>query len=87
MSVTRAKTMTILDVVAASNLIKVNVRIPQHRKKRKAKSTGTVTGHYISFLKDTLDEMDKFPDMKGHYIVMGSVPIHANKDIAKHIEY
>ncbi|KAL1930110.1 hypothetical protein VTP01DRAFT_1264 [Rhizomucor pusillus] len=27
-------------------------------------STGTVTGHYLSFLKATMDEMDKYPHMK-----------------------
>jgi transposase len=60
-------------------------------KKRKAGqesgyvSSGTVTGHYISFLKDTLDEMDKYPQMKGHYLVMDNAPIHKSEDIAKYI--
>ncbi|KAI9365841.1 hypothetical protein BD770DRAFT_439063 [Pilaira anomala] len=57
---------TVGAIISASGLIKVSVRIPSPSKKRKAGqeygilSTGTtVTGHYISFLKETLDEMDK----------------------------
>ncbi|KAL1935133.1 hypothetical protein VTP01DRAFT_4273, partial [Rhizomucor pusillus] len=69
---TRAKTTSILGAISASGLIKVSSRIPRPNKKRKADqeseilTTGTVTGHYISFLKETLDEMDKYPHMKGH---------------------
>ncbi|KAL1927795.1 hypothetical protein VTP01DRAFT_3616 [Rhizomucor pusillus] len=72
-------------------LIKVSLRIPKPSKKRKAGqesgylSTGTVMGHYLSFLKDTLDEMDKYPQMKGHYLVMHNAPIHNSEDIAKYI--
>ncbi|RCH94575.1 hypothetical protein CU098_009345 [Rhizopus stolonifer] len=63
---------------------------PRPAKKRKAEgyiSSGTVTGHYISFLKMTLDEMDKHPHMKGHYVVMDNAPIHTHKNIKKYIEY
>jgi hypothetical protein len=59
-------------------------------KKRKVEgyaSSGTVTGHYISFLKMILDEMDKHPYMKYHYIVMDNTPIHTHENIAKYIEY
>ncbi|KAL1933710.1 hypothetical protein VTP01DRAFT_7800 [Rhizomucor pusillus] len=89
---TRVKTTTILGAISAAGLIKVSVRIPKPNKKGKADqkseyiSTGTVTGHYISFLKDTLDEMDNYPHMKGHYLVMDNAPIHRSKDIAKYIE-
>ncbi|KAL1931427.1 hypothetical protein VTP01DRAFT_9569 [Rhizomucor pusillus] len=84
---TRAKTTTILGAISASGLIKVSLRIPKPSKKRKAGqesgclSTGTVTGHYISFLK----EMDKYPQVKGHYLVMDNAPIHKSEDIAKYI--
>ncbi|KAL1927158.1 hypothetical protein VTP01DRAFT_5121 [Rhizomucor pusillus] len=49
-------------------------------------STGTVTGHYLSFLKATMDEMDKYPHMKGHYLVMDNAPIHKSDDISKYVE-
>ncbi|KAG0736280.1 hypothetical protein G6F57_014189 [Rhizopus arrhizus] len=35
----------------------------------------------------TLDEMDKYPHMKGHYIVMDNAPIHTHENIKKYIEY
>ncbi|KAL1933910.1 hypothetical protein VTP01DRAFT_8000 [Rhizomucor pusillus] len=47
---------------------------------------GTVTGHYLSFLKATMDEMDKYEQMKGHYLVMDNAPIHKAEDIFKYIE-
>ncbi|KAL1928022.1 hypothetical protein VTP01DRAFT_3427 [Rhizomucor pusillus] len=73
------------------SLIKVSLRIPKPSEKRKAGqesgylSTGTVTDHYISFLKDTSDEMDKYPQMKGHYQVLDNASIHKAEDIAKYI--
>ncbi|KAL1936279.1 hypothetical protein VTP01DRAFT_413 [Rhizomucor pusillus] len=90
---TRAKTTTILGDISASGLIKVNLRIPKPVKKRKAGqesgyvSTGTVTGHYVSFLKDTLDEMEKYPQMKRHHLVVDNAPIHKSEDIAKYIAF
>jgi transposase len=73
-----------------SKLINVSFRIPKRIKKRKlgreteAYSTGTVTGHYLSFVKTTLD-MGKFPEMKGHYLIMDNAPIHSSTDIGKYI--
>lgn len=32
-----------------------------------------------------MDEMDQFPYMKGHYLVMDNAPIHTSEDIAKYI--
>ncbi|KAG1442606.1 hypothetical protein G6F56_010995 [Rhizopus delemar] len=46
---------------------------------------GTVTVHYLSFLKATLNEMDKYPEMRGHYLVMDNAPIHSSTDIGKYI--
>ncbi|OAD67154.1 Homeodomain-like DNA binding domain-containing transcription factor [Phycomyces blakesleeanus NRRL 1555(-)] len=63
---------------------------PRPAKKREAEgyiSSGTVTSHQISFLKITLDEMDKHPHMKGHYVVMNNAPIHMHENIKKYIEY
>ena len=48
-------------------------------------STGVVTGHYLSFLKATLDEMDMYPEMKGYSLVMDNAPIHSSIDIEKYI--
>ena len=90
---TRAKTTTVLGVISTSGRIKVSVRIPSPSKKRKAGqqsgilSTGTVTGHYISLSKETLDEMDKYPRMKEHYLIMDNAAIHTSNDIAKYVEY
>ncbi|KAL1925846.1 hypothetical protein VTP01DRAFT_8097 [Rhizomucor pusillus] len=39
-----------------------------------------------SFLKATMDEMDKYPHMKGHYLVMDKAPIHKSEDIQKYIK-
>jgi hypothetical protein len=63
---------------------------PRPTKKRKADgyvNSGTVTGHYISFLKMTLDEMDKHPHMKSRSIVMDNPPIHRHENIKKYVEY
>ncbi|KAG0975087.1 hypothetical protein G6F29_011780 [Rhizopus arrhizus] len=87
---TRANTTSILGAISASGLIAVGVKKPRPAKKRKADgyiSSGTVTGHYISFLKTTLDGMDKHLHMKGHYIVMNNAPIHTHENIKKYIEY
>ncbi|ORE13549.1 hypothetical protein BCV71DRAFT_294151 [Rhizopus microsporus] len=77
--VTRANTASILGAISAEGLITIGVKKPRPAKKRKAEryiSSGTVTGHYISFLKMTLDEMDKHSHMKGYYVVMDNAPIH-----------
>ncbi|KAG1001503.1 hypothetical protein G6F57_014867 [Rhizopus arrhizus] len=91
---TRAKTTTILGAISAQGLIKCSLRLPQPPPNKKRKrgegvgyvSKGTVTGHYISFLKATMDEMDRYPHMKGHYLVMDNAPIHTLVDIAKYVE-
>jgi transposase len=91
---TRAKTTTILGAISAQGLIKCSLRLPQPPPIKKRKrgedvgrvSKGTVTGHYVSFLKATMDEMDQYPHMKGHYLVMDNAPIHTSVDIAKYVE-
>ncbi|KAL1926038.1 hypothetical protein VTP01DRAFT_7131 [Rhizomucor pusillus] len=63
---------------------------PAKKRKRaghsEAMSRGTVTGHYLSFLKATMDEMDKYEQMKGYYLVMDNAPIHKADDISRYIE-
>ncbi|KAG1323444.1 hypothetical protein G6F62_009658 [Rhizopus arrhizus] len=91
---TRATTTTILGAISAEGLIKCSLRLPQPPSNKKRKrgygigqmSKGTVMEHYISFLKATMDEMDRFPHMKGHYIVMDNAPIHTSENIAKYVE-
>lgn len=87
---TRANTTSILGAVSAAGLVTVGVKKPRPAKKRKTEgyvSSGTVAGHYTSFLKITLDEMDKHSHMKGHYIVRDDAPIHTLENIRKYIEY
>ncbi|CEI97868.1 hypothetical protein RMCBS344292_11992 [Rhizopus microsporus] len=33
-----------------------------------------------------MDEMDQYPHIKGHYLVMDNAPIHTSEDIAKYVE-
>lgn len=79
---TRVRTATILGAISASGLIKCSLRLPQLPAKKRKRggqgvltSTGTVTGHYISFLKATMDEIDQYPHMKGHYLVIDNASI------------
>ncbi|CEJ01264.1 hypothetical protein RMCBS344292_15298 [Rhizopus microsporus] len=82
---------SILGAISATGLINVSLRVLKRIKKRKlgfetdAYSIRTVTGHYLSFLKAALDEIDKYPEMKGHYLVMHNAPIHSSADIGKYI--
>ena len=88
---TKANATSILGAISATGLINVSLRVPKRIKKRKlgretgGYSTGTVTGHYLNFVKATLDEMDKYPEMKRHYLVMDNAPIHSSTDIGKYI--
>ncbi|KAG0767881.1 hypothetical protein G6F18_003787 [Rhizopus arrhizus] len=91
---TRATTTTILGAISAEGLIKCSLKLPQPPSNKKRKrgygvgqmSKGTVMEHYISFLKATMNEMDRFPYMKGHYLVMDNAPIHTSENIAKYVE-
>ncbi|CEP09550.1 hypothetical protein [Parasitella parasitica] len=49
------------------------------------KTTGTVTGHYFTFVASTLDVMDEHEQSKNFYIIMDNVPIHTNVDIARYV--
>lgn len=82
-----------MDAISASGLIKCSSRLPQvstrKRKRTNASeviSRGTVTGHYLDFLKATMDEMDKYQHTKGHYLVMDNAPIHKAEDISWYVE-
>lgn len=88
---TKANAASILGALSATGLINVSLRVPKRIKKRNlgretdGYSIGTVTGYYLRFLKATLDEMDKYPEMKGHYLVIDNASIHSSKDIGKYI--
>ena len=90
-SETKANTTSILGAISTIDLTNVSVRALKRIKKRKlgrgtdGYSTVIVTGHYLSFVKVTLDEMDKCPEMKEHYLVMDNAPIHNSADIGKYI--
>ena len=86
---TRAISHTILGVISAMGVVNIEIRLPNMKPKRikvdgarkrkqplpkKALSKGTVTGHYILFLQDTMNFMDQYPDIKGFYIVMDNAP-------------
>lgn len=90
---TRAKTTTILCAISASGLIQCNLRLLQAstRKRKRTNASeviyrGTVTDHYLSFLKATMDAMDKFNNMKEHYLVMDNAPIYKAETISRYIE-
>lgn len=40
----------------------------------------------MGFIAKTLDEMDKFPEMKDFYLVMDNAPIHTSQDITTMVE-
>ncbi|CEP09554.1 hypothetical protein [Parasitella parasitica] len=93
-SIAWAKTTTILGATCAFGVVNIKVRRPRvmpTSKKRKTagssgqaqtQSKGTVTGHYFNFISDTMDEMDKHPEIfKDNYLIMDNAPIHTNDAI------
>ncbi|KAG1473861.1 hypothetical protein G6F56_000704 [Rhizopus delemar] len=48
---------------------------------RKTEKKGTTTGHYLKFLVGTIDQLDKYPELKGFYLVMDNASIHNHEDI------
>ncbi|KAG1056780.1 hypothetical protein G6F43_001349 [Rhizopus delemar] len=88
----KAKATTIFGAISASRLIKVTLGMPQLAKEaiidyQSAESNrgSIVAGHYLNFIKSTLDEMDKHPEMKGYYLVMDNAPVHNLKDIGEYV--
>lgn len=68
----------------------VPVAVGKKRKledgKAKSKSRGTTTDHYMKFLRDTMDELDKFEYMHNCYLVMDNAPIHKKAIIEEYIQ-
>lgn len=48
---------------------------------RKEGPKGTTAGHYLRFLRETLNIMDKHDQIKGFYLIMDNAPIHSSKQI------
>ncbi|CEP12727.1 hypothetical protein [Parasitella parasitica] len=48
-------------------------------------NVGAVSGHNLSFLKATLDGIDKDPEMKGYYFVIDNPPVHSSTDLGKYV--
>ncbi|KAI8880099.1 hypothetical protein K501DRAFT_160574, partial [Backusella circina FSU 941] len=64
----------------AGNIIRGKVAGAKKRKGPEDKisvPSGTTDEHYLQFLKDTMDIMDEYPEMKGYSIVMNNAPIRA----------
>ncbi|KAG1057201.1 hypothetical protein G6F43_000955 [Rhizopus delemar] len=93
-TVPKTRATTILGAISAEGLIKCSLRLPQSPANKKRKrgdgvgymSKGMLTGHYAGFLKAPMDEMDQYPHMKDHYLVMDNAPIHTSEYIAKYVE-
>lgn len=82
-----------MGVTSAEGLIENSLRKPiPFSKKRKSggdkkqQTKGIVTKHYVNFIKDILAEMNKFPEIKEHYLIMDNAPIHVSKIIGKMIK-
>lgn len=81
---TQAVSHTILGAIYAKGVVNIDIRVPQKPKKvkvaggRKRKAAkpkdpvprGTVTGHYLRFVSNTVNYMNEVLEMKGFYIVM-----------------
>lgn len=95
----RAITHLILEAITAHDVISIEIREPLKPKKikfdgsRKRKKLlvktlpkGTVTGLHMRFISKTLDDMDKFPEMRNFDIVRNNSLIHTSESIPSLIE-
>lgn len=98
----KAASHTILGAICVLGVVNIEIRVPLTPKRikvagaRKRKATaatsksqgGTNAGHYTNFIKKTMDEMDKYPQFKGFYMVMDNSPIHGkNGELTQLIEH
>lgn len=95
----RAITHLILEAITAHDVISIEIREPLKPKKikfdgsRKRKKLlvktlpkSTVTGLHMRFISKTLDDMDKFPEMRNFDIVRNNSLIHTSESIPSLIE-
>ncbi|CEP16685.1 hypothetical protein [Parasitella parasitica] len=86
---TRAVSHTILGAISAMDVVNIEIRLSdskpkrikadgsrkrKQRQPRKPASKGTITGHHMFFLQNSMNFMDQFPEIKGFYIVMDQCP-------------
>lgn len=97
---TRAVSHTVIGAISAISVINITMRVPlspkkikiQGGKKRKAappkvpEAKGTTTGHYLNFIRETLDIMDRYPEMKGFYLIMDNAPTHSSNKVNQMVE-
>jgi hypothetical protein len=85
---------TILGAIYTMGVVDIDLRITEKPKqckfergtKRKQttgpqRAKGTTTGHCLSFIRNTLDEMNNNPLMSNFFIVIDNAPIHMHRDI------
>lgn len=95
----RAITHLILEAITAHDVISIEIREPLKPKKIKVDGSrkrrklvekslpkGTATGLHMRFISKTLDDMDKFPEMRNFYIVRDNSLIHTSESITSLIE-
>jgi transposase len=87
---TKATSHSVLGAISAVGVVNMKLRESGNLKRRKVVGTskrkapedqlsvpkGTTGEHYLQFISDTMDIMDEFPEMKGHFIIMDNAPIH-----------
>jgi hypothetical protein len=92
---TKATSHIILGAISAIEVVDNELRVAEKPKQRridgvgrKKKQTpnlkqlkGIRTGHYLNFIRKSLNEMDKSPLMNGFFIVMDNTPIYTHNDI------
>lgn len=94
---TRAISHTILGAISVAGVVNISIRKPRTKQKRQKRgrngeitttkrTTGTTTEHYVDYLVDTMDVMDRYPEFKGFYLVMDNAPIHKALEIQTIIE-
>lgn len=87
----KANTISILDVINAIGLTDISLRVPSVSKRESLDKRLMVIaqeqwqGIIWAFLNATLDKMDKYSEIKGHYLVINNAPIHSSTDIEKYI--
>jgi hypothetical protein len=75
-------------------VVNIEIQVPQPPKKvkvvgnlkrkvtasNKPSFAGTNSDHYLSFIKKTLDQMYRYPEMKEFYLIMDNSPLHDKKE-------
>ncbi|KAG0848086.1 hypothetical protein G6F17_011958 [Rhizopus arrhizus] len=73
---TKAPSHTILGAISSVGVINLSIRVPKQPPKVRKIQRGTTADHYMRFLRETLDILDKYDQMRGYYFIMDNAPIH-----------